>query len=819
MQYVSYVRTSDKACQFLVSHLLEVSEICKSLASKINAAEAGELIGLMHDFGKYSGQYQHHVQTGLVFKDPDCDTALADAKGSKCVIDHSSAGAQWIWQELSKYGRYGEGKLCGQILALCVASHHSGLIDCLKPDGKNGFRERINKSHAFTNFEECTQNAQIAGKRIMEQARKLADKPLLQTMLRELKILLSLARQHNSRAIKQFYLGFWTRFLLSCLIDADRINSVNFEKAENYSFRHRNLIRWVIPISRLETYLDALQVRHDDDHSSMAAIRRKVSDTCKNRAGGEQGVFTLTVPTGGGKTLTSLRFALHHAHAHKLERIIYVLPYTTIIEQTAETIRKVVEHQTDSLPWVFEHHGNLESEMQTWLGTLSAETWDAPIVLTDMAQFLDTLFGGGTRGARRMHQLANSVVVFDEIQTLPIQLTHLLCNAINFFSFYASTTIVLCSATHTLLDKLRAPEKGQLWLSENHELTPEAPELFRNLELVEIRNKTKTGGWSEDEIVDLALAEFHTHSNCLLIVNTPAWGQNLYMRCIRQVSPDSLFHVSAMQCPAHRRELLQQVRWRLQARQPVLCISTRMMESGVDIDFACVIRFLAGMDSIIQSSGRCNRNGYLPKAIVHIVNPADEDDDLSTDIRIGREISRRVLDEIYEKSLLEPDVMALYFKYYFFDRVDEMVFPLKCEQTGKNDSMLNLLSDNRNNFHEEESMQLRQSFMAAAEVFRGLDAPMRSVIAPYQQGKQLTAELRLLAKRFDTKGYRASLARAREYSVNLFPREWEKLTEQNAVREINLGEGVYCLDERYYSAEFGLSTEIFAKADISLLYK
>lgn len=812
--HIAHVRSTDNGIQTVSTHLLEVAEITKTLASKINVPEAGELIGLLHDFGKYSESFQNYIQSGTGLLNADIDDAYVDAVALKGKIDHSTAGAQWVWEALSKVGKNGEGKLCGQILALCIASHHSGLIDCLKPEGVNGFKDRINKDDARSHLAECKQNADAA---ILEQAQNLADKPLMLAMLKQISLLMR-KEQHGqtiSEAIKHFYIGFWTRFLFSCLIDADRINSADFEIPKNACYRN-NAVSWDIAIKRMEFFLTEQQST-PNNNTQINVIRNTISDTCKNRAQDAQGIYTLTVPTGGGKTYASLRYALHHAKKHGLERIIYIIPYTSIIEQNAQAIRKVVEREGDEYPWVLEHHSNLEPENQTWHSKLAAENWDAPIVLTTMVQFLETLFSGGTRGVRRLHQLANSVIIFDEIQTLPINCTHLFCNALNFLSAYAKTTAVLCTATQPLLDQLKSPEKGQLLIPEKNHLIADVRQLFDQLKRVKISNKTKPEGWSLDEITELALSEFNNKGNCLVIVNTKAWAQALYRQCSKTVDTDSLFHLSTNQCSAHRSELFRRMRERLDVKLPVLCFSTQLIEAGVDIDFASVIRFLAGLDSIAQAAGRCNRNGRLDAATVHVVNPEKETIDQLIDIKVGREKTRRVFSEVDGKALLDPDVMALYFNYYFYERADQMDYPLTEKQAGRTDTLLSLLGENKTNIGAGNALHLKQAFMTAGNAFKAIDAPTQSVIVPYGQGKELIIELCGLTKKFEVTRYYACLKQAQKFSVNVFPNVWRKLREQQAVYEIHPGEGVYCLDERYYSQEFGLSSEPVGKAEAIIL--
>jgi len=808
--FIAHVRAIDKAEQSVASHLLEVAEIAKQLATKINVPEAGELIGLLHDFGKYSQSFQNYIQSGTGLIDPDSE-AFVNAGVLKGKIDHSTAGAQWIWQALSKYGKNGEGKLCGQILSLCIASHHSGLIDCLKPEGTNGFNQRINKEDVKSHLAECTQNADPI---ISEQAKRLTDKPLMMAMLTQIKLLMQ-NEQHGqeiSDTIKHFYIGFWTRFLFSCLIDADRINSADFETPTNASYRNK-AVTWDTAIVRLEVFLKDQQAYK----SNINEIRNNISNTCKNRAQDAQGIYTLTVPTGGGKTYASLRYALHHAKTHDLDRIIYIIPYTSIIEQNASAIRNVLEQDGDEYPWVLEHHSNLEPENQTWHSKLAAENWDAPIVLTTMVQFLETLFSGGTRGVRRLHQLANSVIIFDEIQSLPINCTHLFCNSLNFLSAYAKTTAVLCTATQPVLDQLHSPHKGQLLIPKQNELIADVGELFEQLKRVEIRNKTKVEGWSLDEIVELALSEFKDKGNCLVIVNTKAWAQALYLQCAETVDENSLFHLSTHQCSAHRSELFDKMRDRLDKQLPVLCFSTQLIEAGVDIDFASVIRFLAGLDSIAQAAGRCNRNGRLETATVHVVNPTKETIDQLIDIKVGQEKTKRVFSEVDARDLLAPETMALYFKYFFYERADQMAYPLKEKQAGRADSLLNLLSENKFNIGGNVSMHLKQSFMTAGIAFKAIDAPTQSVIVPYGEGKELIADLCGLAKDFEPKRYYECLKRAQKFSVNVFPNVWRKLQDQHAVIEIHPGEDVYYLDKTYYSTEFGLSLEPVSKAEAIIL--
>lgn len=809
--FIAHIRSRDSKLQTLEIHLTEVAEIAARLAAKLGVENAGRLIGLLHDFGKYSQAFQDYIgsATGLINADED---DYVEAKSLKGKIDHSTAGAQWVYRALKKFGAKGQGELCGQILAVCIASHHSGLIDCLTLDGGSGFKRRIENSDEKTHFEECTKSADPS---ILSQAESLSNEALVKEMLGLVKRIWKekgLEDKLLDVSIREFYLGFYTRFLFSCLIDADRINSADFETPENALLRSEGLPDWNVAIQRLEKKLASFSA-----DSEVSKIRKEVSDRCLEKSSQAQGIYTLSVPTGGGKTLASLRYALHHAKKHGLERIIYVIPYTSIIEQNASEVRGILQPEGETLEWVLEHHSNLEPEVQTWRSKLVSENWDAPIIFTTTVQLLETMFGGGTRGVRRLHQLANSVLIFDEIQTLPIKCVHLFCNAINFLTNYAKTTTVLCTATQPLLDKLHNPEKGQLHVEEENEMIPNVDELYQRLERVHVENKCKNGGWSKEEISGFAMQLFEELQSCLIVVNTKQWAQNLFLKFQESgVDPEALFHLSTNQCPAHRKAILDEVRQRLKNGQPVLCVSTQLIEAGVDVSFSSVIRFLAGLDSIAQAAGRCNRHGELTdqhgkpiKGRVYVLNPDQESTDMLAEIEVGKRQAERVFSEMPNASILAPEAMQRYFLYYFFERAGDMSYKTK------NNSLLNLLSSNAgNNFHQKNGKRdkkglyplLMQSFMSAGKVFKAIDAPTQSVIVPYGEGKEIITALCAANNDFSAKEFYQLLKKAQKYSVNVFPNVWKVLEKNQDIIEIQ-GEGVYYLKDQFYSDDFGLTQD------------
>jgi len=813
--FVAHHRASDGEWQTLESHLLGVAELAGRFASKLQLQKQGELLGLLHDLGKYSQEFQTYLKSATGALNQDEDEEWVDSDSLRGKVDHSSAGAQYVWQKLSDRGQ--KDRIAAQVMALCIASHHSGLIDCITSGsnsfGEDFFTKRMRKVQEKTHLNEATSVADAA---IVKRCGELLNGFDLTEQFTTL--LLKRIPQNNiscpHAALQQ--VGLAVRFLFSCLIDADRIDTADFEHKRVRRHRPRGeYVAWPTLSDRIERHLQSLTKLMPID-----GLRREISQHCLDAASRSGGVFTLTVPTGGGKTLSSLRFALHHAKQRALDRIIYVIPFTSIIDQNAQVVRGILE-PADAPEHcgrvVLEHHSSLTPEQQTWREKMLCENWDAPVVYTTMVQFLETLFGAGTRGARRMHQLANAVLIFDEIQTVPINCVHLFNNAINFLVEHCNSTVVLCTATQPLLQGV-STEKGAIRLHEQHEIMPDVHKLFDDLKRVTVQDSRKPVGWTYTEIAQLALTETVRAGSCLVIVNTKAAAKAVYLDCCKTMSEEEIFHLSTDMCPAHRKHELEKVRQRLANGLSVLCVSTQLIEAGVDIDFGAVIRFTAGLDSIAQAAGRCNRNGRPDPGIVHIVNPQEERLEKLPDIAIGRDIAERVINDYvenpsrYDNNLIGPNALQDYYEYYFFRRQDKMDYPVSKAALGHDDTLLNLLSVNHQANEEygrrhgtKPDIFLRQAFMTAAKAFKAIDAPTQGIIVPYgTEGKKLIAELYAA---YDVQKEYELLRAGQQYTVNVFPQVLQRLHDAMALHEVKQDTRILCLDERYYSKKFGFSTE------------
>ena len=804
--FIAHYRNEDNKEQCLWEHLENTAKLTADYATKIGLEKSGEVIGLSHDIGKATELFNQYIRSAVGLIDPDEDDYLS-ADGYQGKIDHSSAGAQLIYNYLMP--KEGQASIAAQYLALAVASHHSGIIDCLTPGGMNKYEARMKKAFESTRADEAEANLDRTIKDKIYSL--LADPDLIKEVNDKTE---EMKEDNETKSTFSFKKGLLLRMLFSCLIDADRTDTIAFEKSSPVELKNGNSdFIWTTLSKRLETHLERFRIENKIDQ-----IRTDISNQCLISAGKDKGIFQLTVPTGGGKTLSSLRFAINHAMKHKMDKIIYVIPYTSIIDQNADKVREILEKVHERNQIVLEHHSNLTPEKETEMQKMLAQNWDAPVVFTTMVQFLETLFGGGTRSARRMHQLANAVIIFDEIQTLPIKCVHMFNLAIRFLVKICGTTAVLCTATQPLLDEV-TPSSHALLISADKKIIEDVPQLFKDLKRVEIFSKIRSEGWTESQVAELAEEELRLTGSVLIVVNTKAVARGVYKQ-LRNIFEDCdfLYHLSTSMCPAHRMKVLNEIKDRLEPEKnlPVICVSTQLIEAGVDIDFGSVIRYLAGLDSIAQAAGRCNRNNIRKTGRVHIVNPVHEKLTSLPDIEEGARIAARIINEYerdtkgFDDNLIGDKAIRQYYQYYFYEKRNEMNYRVgKNSKIGRDDDLFNLLSGNivaTQTFEAKNrrrcDIHLKQSFESAATEFKVIDSNSRGVLVPYEEGTSIIADLcsdLSLPKFFET------LKKAQRYSVNVFDHEFRALHDQKAIWETKKGSGVFFVDERYYNDYMGLT--------------
>jgi CRISPR-associated endonuclease/helicase Cas3 len=808
--------------QTLESHLREVAALTERFAAKAGLPLAGRLIGLLHDFGKYSAEFQRYILSAAGSIKPD-DPDYIDPIANKGKINHAFAGGQYIWRYLSNKSSV---QCISQILAICIVSHHSNLKDCINPEGKNVFSsDYMMRSEEKTHHNQCVRAcdpslaAEIAGLLSPPLAREV--RGVLGGLHKRVEGKCStcsdrqdILDNENSRDFQQ---GLLARFLLSCLLDADRTDSAEFEDPQLRRLREEAPRRpWDVLAPRLEAALAAKEPRHSIDF-----LRRDIADHCARRALDDQGLFTLTVPTGGGKTLASLRFALLHAQKHELDRVIYVIPYTSIIDQNADVARQILEQDEMPGSMVLEHHSNFlpdadtddEGAVKRW--EKLAENWDAPVVFTTMVQFLESLFGSGTRHARRMHNLARSVIVFDEVQTVPVRCLRMFCNAVEFLVEQCGASAMLCTATQPRLGGLPRPLLGSLNLGPEREIMLDVSGLFHALRRTDFIDHCSKP-MSVEAVAGLAREELDGNGSCLVVCNTKKMAETLYALC-----PEGeglrRYYLSTNLCPAHRMAKLEAMRADLDAGRPVLCVSTQLIECGVDISFRSVIRLAAGLDSILQAAGRCNRHGEGERGRVHVVLVDGDAEKLEClrDIKDGRDVFLDAVRLNFAKSLEDSDydltqplLTEAYFKHFYHRKADVMSYAL--DRAGNN--LLDMLGSNKSVTGKSLAPMLGQSFATAARHFKAIDSAATSILVPYGEGEQIIAALcstDMIWKK------RELLRKAQRYSVNVFPNIEKKLHENKALYPVQ-DSGMYALRVNHYCTEMGVVEQPLANLKASI---
>lgn len=529
--------------QTLDEHLQAVAEKARSFASVFNSGDWAWNAGWLHDLGKATNAFQSYLA-----RCNELDDSEYGADGS--TSNHASAGAAFTEDRM---------RLSGRILAYLLSGHHAGLPDWDTNETGN--------AALVIRLEEGRKNLatiQNFAAQVQAQLRPLFKPPPF---------------------VKPENCHFWMRLLFSCLVDADRLDT------EEFSDRGKTTLRSTFPTvedlaPKLFHALEALEQKAKA--SEVNRIRAEIRRACEMAAEKLPGLFSLTVPTGGGKTLSAMAFAMRHALKYGKRRIIYVIPYTSIIEQTAKTLADIFGREN-----VVEHHSNLSPEKETPRSSLAAENWDAPIVVTTNVQFFESLYSSKPGRCRKLHNIVNSVVILDEAQLLPPELLTPCVDVINQLVRIFGVTMVLATATQPALPKLEKPQ----------EIIPDGANLYERLKRTEIRlpaNMTDRTEWT-----DIA-ARLKQHEQVLCVVNTRRDCYELF-----KLMPAGTIHLSALMCGEHRSETIADIKRRLAANERCRVISTQLVEAGVDMDFPVVYRALASLDSIAQAAGRCNREGRL----------------------------------------------------------------------------------------------------------------------------------------------------------------------------------------------------------------
>ena len=714
LQYYAHVRESandNKKYQTVAQHLTGTAELCRGFAATFGAEADGKLAGLSHDIGKCTDAFQ--------------DRLLNDGP----IVDHATAGAMACAMRGNPY------------VSACVAGHHGGLPDfgnmrtARKDDGT--FYGRLLKGREEQCLERCGESGVTLPPPMVSAAQKL----------------------------DSLQASFWTRMIYSCLVDADFLDTEQFMNGERGRGGYDDIPTL---LARLQAYIEPWQ----QPKTELNRLRCEILNTCIRASSKPKGIYTLTVPTGGGKTVTSLAFALRHAVEHGMRRVIYVIPYTSLIDQNAQVFRDILGSGN-----VLEHHSGVQFDLfdgapaEDVRKALATENWDMPVVVTTAVQLFESMYAARSSRCRKLHNLANSVIIFDEAQMLPLPHLRPCVAAMASLAEQFHSTVVLCTATQPSLDDLLhtyAPDRPVT------ELCPQTAALYDRFRRVTFR---RVG-----TLTDEALAEhLGVQRQVLCIVNSRKAAQSLYAL----LPPEGSYHLSTLMIPAQRQALLVEIRERLRRDEPCRVVSTSLIEAGVDVDFPAVYRELAGLDSVMQAAGRCNREGKRPadESVVTIFERT-ELPPLLFQTAIGA--AREALEEDREPAA--PETMARYFhslRGLTGDALDKQGV-IKAFTQGI------------------EGCEF--PFRTVAETFHLIDQNTYTVYIPYGEGATL---LRLLQDGECSKGLCRKLGR---YAVSVYDKHFQALHHAGALltaREIPTldDDSAILTDLTLYSETMGLSLE------------
>ena len=721
----------------------------------------GELLGRLHDVGKAQPAFHRYIRGESVAKAP-----------------HSAAGALLatsLIYELSEELALKKLPRTSQLLAYAISGHHRGLYD---------YAELRNKLEEVDCKDRCKKTAEALTKlrsQIQSWAKEHAE--ATETSLKEL------AKQVGATEQAQALI----RLLFSCLVDADFLDTEAFMDEERKGRRHEATSGY----APLETLRDRL-TKHMEGFSTEGKIneaRRSFLNQC--RAHGQscpKGYYSLFLPTGGGKTLSSMAWALETALNHKAQRIIYVIPYTSIITQTAGIFREIFGEEN-----VLEHHSDISfsgdeaaQEAERYERTrLLAENWDAPIIVTTNVQFFESLFSHKVSRSRKIHSIANSVVVFDEVQMFPTEFLHPMLRLLEDLRWIYGTQLLFCSATLPPFDKDHSSTFKKI--NDFHQLSdtiqpivPEDPELFRIFDRVVYHLEEK-------EYTTKKLAEkLAQHDSALCIVNSRRDASLLYHALLEEgKEAQDVIHLSRNMCSAHLKERIAEVRQRLKAGLPTLVISTQLIEAGVDIDLPIVYRAISGLDSIVQAGGRCNREGKRPApGEVYVFSLSDGGKAFGAIVQ-GQNATRFLLDN--DKEHTRPRIPLELIKAYY-DR-----YYASIESFDTKDITESL-------YDEDEAKRWRFDFQQASEDFQLIDNVDRDLFVPYGRGKEL---LEGLEKHTLYLNHR-TLRELQQYHVSISKWRYEELEEARLLSEIivdrETGKRILVLAPQGYDEALGVCT-------------
>ncbi len=713
----------------LSDHLEDTAKMAEQFAAKFDSCAWGKAAGFAHDAGKGRKEWQNYLRLKSGYFDEE-----AHLEGKPGKMPHAIYGAKLV-EELY-------GKTIGRVLSYCIAGHHAGLPDWSSAEG--------------------------AGQSSLEfQLSREKDIHSIEQFIRKrTELLKPLALPWGF--FPGLGISLWIRMLYSCLVDADFLDTEAYMERGNAEARG-NYCSIDELLKRLNDFNEQLDKESED--TPLNLIRRNIRTKCIEMAKEAQGFFSLSVPTGGGKTLSSLAFGLEHAKEYNLDRIIYVIPYTSIIEQNANVFRKVFGHDQ-----IVEHHSSLDESKITVKSRLAAENWDAPVIVTTSVQFFESLFAVKSSRCRKLHNIVNSVVILDEAQLVPVEHLAPILETMQLLVDHYRVSFVICTATqpafgeHTIGD---SRFKGLKNIREIMGTENDVNRLYSSLKRVHIhlpKDLHKPLSWEE------VAEELKKYPQVLCIVSDRKSCRELH-----KIMPDGTFHLSALMCGQHRSEVIEDIERKLKNKETVRVISTQLIEAGVDLDFPVVYRAFAGLDSIAQAAGRCNREGKISDLGKVIVFVGPRKAPLGI-LRKAADTARNILSADDKKDPLNYSIYKRYFSelYWKANSLDtKSIIPLLNPSPG----------------------DLGIYFKKVAKEFQMIDdSRQKTIFVRYGEGDTLIDELKSQGPD------RILMRKLQRYTVNVHIQNFKQMHNRASVEEVY--PGIFTLTSSIeYSKDIGLMVE------------
>ena len=788
----------------VAEHTEKTTILCNKKGKRCGLSQVMSLCGIMHDLGKNKHKFDEYIHAD--------ENSQRKLRGS---VAHASTGAKYIYD--MHHDRSGNTKCMVEMISYAIAAHH-GLFDCVDIEHTDIFTKKISKiddyNEACSNAEQDYLNEYELNK-IFENATNEFNVIWNKTKELYARLKTLLMSKYDKKAKKTlidckfFLLACLQRLILSMLIDSDWEATSDFmDNVDTLSkpseFNSQEIFKKAG--ENFKAYIREKQEsiagsKLTDKEKAILDARNALQNECRQFAKHSAGIYCLPIPTGGGKTLSSLAYALEFCRLHpETERIIYVSPFISVTEQNAQIFREAVGNDK----WILEHHSSVirneetgDEDYRNSEFSLYYIYWEEPFICTTFVQFMNTLFSDKRESIRRMHRLINSVVIIDEVQSMPLKCIHTFNYMISFLNAICKTNVVLCTATQPTLEEAECP----ICYSEPKYMIDNATDWFRVFERVKINTPEMNQKYTFESLGSEIEEQTKKYQSILVVLNTKSAVRKLYD--ILKARNINVEYLTTNLCAEHRSDRLKSIREILKNKcENIVVVSTNLIEAGVDISFECVYRSMAGLDSLAQTAGRCNRNGEMDCGMIYLIMLEGENsgnmEELQQNIRVTENIIYEYNNSEKAGSLLTPRWMDEYYKNVYFNEADKMNFPIEELDT----NIIELLS--RGFVPEEQKNFMNQAYKTAGQAYRVIEDHSFGVIVPYKKGAEIIESIQGAAEITDIKAY---IRQAQRYTVNVRESQLKKFDGLIQPISDKIADLYMVAASGAYSSDYGITPE------------